>query len=64
MEPLKPILEERFKITLNPTAASEHVGEVERIRTLKERVRAAMSAIPWKLATPKLIVRELVRMQS
>ena len=59
---LKPSLEEKFKISLSPAAASKHVGEAESmILIVKERARAGMSAMPWKMDTPKIIVTELAR---
>ncbi|KAG7347353.1 reverse transcriptase RNA-dependent DNA polymerase [Nitzschia inconspicua] len=48
-------------IVLNVTAADDHVGEVERsIRTIKERVRAAVNGMPYR-RLPNLMIRELVR---
>jgi hypothetical protein len=46
---------------LNINAADEHVGEVERsIRTIKERVRAALHALPYK-RLPKEMIKGVVR---
>ncbi|KAG7372416.1 reverse transcriptase RNA-dependent DNA polymerase [Nitzschia inconspicua] len=48
-------------IVLNVTDADDHVGEVERsIRTIKERVRAAVNGMPYR-RLPNLMIRELVR---
>jgi len=45
-------------INLNVTLRNEHVPEVERyIRTIKERVRAIASMLPFKKYPPRLIVR-------
>jgi Reverse transcriptase (RNA-dependent DNA polymerase) len=47
---------------LNINAADEHVGEVERsIRTIKERVRAALHALPYK-RLPKEMIKGVVRL--
>ena len=47
-------------ITLNTTAAREHVGEIERkIRTIKERARGTISTFPYT-TLPKLMVIELL----
>jgi hypothetical protein len=47
-------------VTLNTTAAREHVGEVKRkIRLVKERARSTMSILPYKLL-PKLVIVELM----
>jgi hypothetical protein len=49
---LKPLIDwlGALKIRLNVTAAGEHVPEVERaIRELKERCRAILSTLPFKL---------------
>jgi hypothetical protein len=46
---------------LNINAADEHVGEVERsIRTIKERVRAALHGLPYK-RLPKEMIKGAVR---
>jgi len=43
-------------ITLNFASRNEHVPEVERyIRTIKERVRAIASFLPFKQYPPRLI---------
>ena len=55
------ILEEKYNIEVNPTAANDHVGEVERmIRTVKERVCASMNVMTWKMSVPIIIARDLV----
>jgi len=47
-------------VTLNTTAAREHVGEIERkIRVVKERARSTISGIPYKFL-PKLVIIELM----
>ena len=47
-------------ITVNPTGKSQHVPQVERkIRVVKERVRAHINVLPFKLT--KLLLVELVR---
>ena len=49
-----------LKIYLNCAAANEHVPEIERaIRVIKERVRAAISSLPFR-ALPQRIKKELV----
>jgi len=49
-----------MKITLNLTAANEHVPQIERqIRVVKERVRATRHSLPFKVI-PSLMVIELV----
>ena len=61
-DPPKNILKEKCNIEHNPTAADEHVAEVERmIRVVKERIRASCSGMPWKEAIPKLTTREVVK---
>ena len=48
-------------IHLNIAATNEHVPEIERaIRTIKERNRATVSALPFK-HYPKLIKREIIK---
>ena len=48
-------------ITLNLASANEHVGDIERfIRTIKERVRATFSRLPYKKYIPKLIISHLL----
>ena len=43
-------------ITLNVASRNEHIPEVERyIRTIKERVRAIASVLPFKKYPPRLI---------
>ena len=55
-------LQENYNINFNPASAFEHIGDIERmIRTIKERIRAAMSSYPWKKAIPKLITKETVK---
>ena len=47
-------------ITLNTTAAREHVGEIERkIRVIKERARGTISMLPYT-TLPKLVLIELL----
>jgi hypothetical protein len=47
-------------ITINTTAAREHVGEVERkIQVIKERARGAMATLPY-LTLPKIMIVELM----
>jgi hypothetical protein len=47
-------------VTLNTTAAREHVGEIKRkIRVVKERARSTMSILPYKLLS-KLVIVELM----
>jgi len=47
-------------VTLNTTAAREHVGEIEiKMQVVKERARSTMSIIPYKLL-PKLMIIELM----
>ena len=61
-DPLKNILKEKCNMECNPTAADEHVAEVERmIRVVKERIQALCSRMPWNEAIPKLMMRETVK---
>jgi hypothetical protein len=47
-------------ITLNTTAAREHVGEIERkIRVIKERARGTINVLPYEIL-PKLMITELM----
>ncbi len=47
-------------ITINTTAAREHVGEIERkIRVVKERARGTMASLPY-LTLPKIMIIELM----
>jgi hypothetical protein len=47
-------------VTLNTTAAREHVGEIERkIRVIKERARGTFDTLPYK-KLPKMMVVELL----
>jgi hypothetical protein len=47
-------------ITLNTTAAQEHVGEIKRIiRVIKERARGTISVLPYEIL-PKLMIIELM----
>ncbi len=47
-------------VTLNTTAANEHVGEIERmIRVIKERGRGTINMLPYE-TMPKLMVIELM----
>ena len=58
---IKDQLNKLFGITLNITSKSEHVPEIERgIRTLKERIRATISRLPYNQHLPRVIVREVV----
>ena len=55
-------LQQNFNINFNPASAFEHIGDIKRmIRTIKERIRAAMSSYPWKKSIPKLITKETVK---
>lgn len=46
-----------LEIGLNEAARDEHVGEVERyIRTLKERMRAIYSSLPFSNVPPRLVI--------
>ena len=50
-------------IVLNSSSANEHVPEVERnIRLIKERVRAAMADLPYKIL-PNLMKKALLKLQ-
>ncbi|KAL7461401.1 hypothetical protein ACHAXS_001822 [Conticribra weissflogii] len=56
-EPLKNHL---LNVVVNTTAASEHVGDVERcLRVIKERARAVVSGLPYQ-RLPKRILIELI----
>jgi hypothetical protein len=56
-EKLKDLLP---RITLNTTAAREHVGEIERkIRVIKERARGTISVLPYQML-PKLLIIKLM----
>ena len=60
-EGLSDILYQKYNITYNAPSAFEHVGEIERsIRTLKERIRATLSRLPYKERIPKMIIQEAV----
>ena len=49
------------KTVVNTTAAREHVAEIERsIRTVKERSRAVISTLPFKIL-PKLVVSNVIK---
>jgi hypothetical protein len=49
-------------ITLNTTAAREHVREIERkIRVIKERARGTISVLPYKILQ-KLMIIELMHL--
>ena len=51
----------KLKVQLNTCGANDHVGDIERyIRTIKERVRAIWSRLPYKKNVPKLIIAEMV----
>jgi hypothetical protein len=44
-------------IALNETARDEHVGDIERfIRTLKERMRAIYTTLPFKHVPPRVVI--------
>jgi hypothetical protein len=48
------------RITLNTTAAQEHVGEIEgKIRVIKEKARGTINVLPYKILL-KLIIIELM----
>ncbi len=56
-EKLKDVLP---NITINTTAAREHVGEIERkIQVIKERARVTMITLPY-LALPKIMIIKLM----
>ena len=47
-------------VTLNTTAAREHIGEIERkIQVVKERAMSTISILPYKLL-PKLVIIKLM----
>jgi hypothetical protein len=47
-------------VTINTTAAQEHVGEIERkIRVIKERARGTMNNLPYP-QLPRLMTIELM----
>ena len=53
--PLSDALLKDHDVVFNPTAANEHVGDVERnIRVIKERARASKAALPFE-AIPKVM---------
>jgi hypothetical protein len=57
LEKLKDVLP---NITINTTAAREHVGEIERkIQVIKERARGTMATLPY-LTLPKIMIFELM----
>ena len=61
-DPLKQESQEKYNINYNPTAADEHVAEVERmICIVKERIRATTSRFPWKAAISRLMMCEVVK---
>ena len=61
-DPMKPRLKEGFDITFNGAVAKEHIPKVERIIwVVKEHIKASISRFPWKEATPKLMVKEVVK---
>jgi hypothetical protein len=54
---LKDVL---LNITINTTAAREHVGEIKRkIQVIKERARGRMATLPY-LTLPKIMIIELM----
>ncbi len=56
-EKLKDVLP---NITINTTAAREHVGEIEtKIQVIRERVRGTMATLPY-LTLPKIMIIELM----
>ena len=56
------VLKEKCDVKHNPTAADEHVAEVEcMIQVVKERIWASCNQMPWKKAIPKLTIRETVK---
>ena len=56
-EKLKDVLP---NITINTTAAREHVGEIKRkIQVIKERARGMMATLPY-LTLPKIMIIELM----
>ena len=59
-EPLRGYLWSRG-VVLNTTSRDEHVGDIERyIRTVKERMRSAYNALPFK-KMPRIMVMELAK---
>ena len=57
---MKDLIMQEHGIVLNPSAANEHVPEVERaIRVIKERNRASVSGLPY-VQYPKVLKRALV----
>jgi hypothetical protein len=51
-------------ITINTTAAREHVGGIERkIRVIKERARGKMATLLY-LTLPKIMIIELVPLKN
>jgi hypothetical protein len=56
-EKLKPLLP---NVTLNMTAAREHIGEIERkIRVNKERARSTVNTLPYSMM-PNIMIIELM----
>ena len=61
-DPLEPWLAEKYNVIYNPPSANKHIGEIERmIRTVKERICAAISSFPWRKAVPRVIVKETAK---
>jgi hypothetical protein len=53
---LKDVL---LNITINTTAAREHVGEIKKIQVIKERGRGTMATLPY-LTFPKIVIIKLM----
>jgi hypothetical protein len=48
-------------VQVNTTAAREHVGDIERgIRTIKDRARSTLAALPRKMVLPKKMIIHLI----
>jgi len=61
--PLKYKLKLEYDVEFNDPAANEHVGDIERmIRTIKERICAALSSFPWKKSIPRVMIRETAKL--
>ena len=51
-------------VTINTTAAREHIGEIERkIRVIKERARGTMNTLPYP-QMPRLMIIQLMHFAS
>jgi hypothetical protein len=48
-------------VQVNTTAAQEHVGDIEHgIRTIKDRARSTLAALPRKMILPKKVIIHLI----